>query len=151
MFPSMIVNGVHPVSYTQLEQERKSSSAMSLDDLARQIEAGEVQEIPVIVKADVQVSAEAVKSSLEKLDVQGVKVNVIRSTAGTISESDCMLASASKAVIYGFNVRPDANVRKKAEAEGVEIRLHNIISVSYTHLHLKPSWALKATRFRILT
>ena len=79
---------------------------MSLDDLARQIEAGEVQEIPVIVKADVQGSAEAVKSSLEKLDVQGVKVNVIRSTAGTISESDVMLASASKAVIYGFNVRP---------------------------------------------
>ena len=114
-------------SQTKIEQERKSSSAMSLDDLARQIEAGEVQEIPVIVKADVQGSAEAVKSSLEKLDVQGVKVNVIRSTAGTISESDVMLASASKAVIYGFNVRPDANVRKKAEEEGVEIRLHNII------------------------
>ena len=72
-------------SQTKIEQERKSSSAMSLDDLARQIEAGEVQEIPVIVKADVQGSAEAVKSSLEKLDVQGVKVNVIRSTAGTIS------------------------------------------------------------------
>ena len=109
---------------------------MSLDDLARQIEAGEVQEIPVIVKADVQGSAEAVKSSLEKLDVQGVKVNVIRSTAGTISESDVMLASASKAVIYGFNVRPDANVRKKAEEEGVEIRLHNIIYKAMEEMEL---------------
>ena len=123
-------------SQTKIEQERKSSSAMSLDDLARQIEAGEVQEIPVIVKADVQGSAEAVKSSLEKLDVQGVKVNVIRSTAGTISESDVMLASASKAVIYGFNVRPDANVRKKAEEEGVEIRLHNIIYKAMAEMEL---------------
>lgn len=123
-------------SQTKIEQERKSSSAMSLDDLARQIEAGEVQEIPVIVKADVQGSAEAVKSSLEKLDVQGVKVNVIRSTAGTISESDVMLASASKAVIYGFNVRPDANVRKKAEEEGVVIRLHNIIYKAMEEMEL---------------
>ena len=123
-------------SQTKIEQERKSSSAMSLDDLARQIEAGEVQEIPVIVKADVQGSAEAVKSSLEKLDVQGVKVNVIRSTAGTMSESDVMLASASKAVIYGFNVRPDANVRKKAEEEGVEIRLHNIIYKAMEEMEL---------------
>lgn len=123
-------------SQAKIEQERKSSSAMSLDDLARQIEAGEVQEIPVIVKADVQGSAEAVKSSLEKLDVQGVKVNVIRSTAGTISESDVMLASASKAVIYGFNVRPDANVRKKAEEEGVEIRLHNIIYKAMEEMEL---------------
>ncbi len=120
----------------KIEQERKSSSAMSLDDLARQIEAGEVREVPVIVKADVQGSAEAVKSSLEKLDVQGIKVNVIRSTAGTISESDVMLASASKAVIYGFNVRPDANVRKKAEEEGVDIRLHNIIYKAMEEMEL---------------
>ena len=63
----------------------------------------------------------------KKIDVQGVKVNVIRSTAGAITESDIMLASASNAVIYGFNVRPSANIRKKAEEEGVEIRLHNII------------------------
>ena len=123
-------------SQTKIEQERKSSSAMSLDDLARQIEAGEVQEIPVIVKADVQGSAEAVKSSLEKLDVKGVRGNVIRSTAGTISESDVMLASASKAMIYGFNVRPDANVRKKAEEEGVEIRLHNIIYKAMEEMEL---------------
>ena len=100
---------------------------MSLDDLASQIEKGEIQEIPVIVKADVQGTAEAVAQSLSKIEVDGVKVNVIRSQAGAISDSDVMLASASKSVIYGFNVRPDANVRKKAQEEGVEIRLHNII------------------------
>ena len=100
---------------------------MSLEDLASQIDSGEIKEIPVIVKADVQGSAEAVKSSLEKLDVKGVRVNVIHSTAGAISESDIMLADASHAMIIGFNVRPDANIRKKAEEAGVEIRLHNII------------------------
>ncbi len=111
----------------KIEKERRSVSAMSLDDLASQIEKGEIQEIPVIVKADVQGTAEAVAQSLSKIEVDGVKVNVIRSQAGAISDSDVMLASASKSVIYGFNVRPDANVRKKAQEEGVEIRLHNII------------------------
>lgn len=123
-------------SQTKIEQERKSTSAMSLDDLAAQIEAGDVQEIPVIVKSDVQGTAEAVKASLERIDVSGIKVNVIRSTAGAISESDIMLASASKAVVYGFNVRPDANVRKKAEDEGVEIRLHNIIYKAVEEMEL---------------
>ena len=111
----------------RVEKERNASSAMSLDDLARQIEQGDVQEINIIIKADVQGSAEAVKASMERLDVQGVRVNVIRSTAGQITESDIMLASASHAIIYGFNVRPNAMVRKKAEEEGIEIRLHNII------------------------
>lgn len=111
----------------RIDLERNSTSAMSLEDLSRQIEQGDIQEVNVIVKADVQGSAEAVKASLEKIDVQSVRVNVIRSTAGAITESDIMLASASNAVIYGFNVRPNALVRKKAEEEGVEIRLHNII------------------------
>ena len=111
----------------KIDKERRSTSAMSLDDLASQIEAGDIQEIPVIVKADVQGTAEAVAASLSKIDVDGVRVNVIRSQAGAISESDVMLASASKSVIYGFNVRPDSNVRKKAVEEGVDIRLHNII------------------------
>ncbi|MEG0526406.1 MAG: translation initiation factor IF-2 [Longicatena sp.] len=111
----------------RIDLERNSSSAMSLDDLARQIEEGEVQDVNVIIKADVQGSAEAVKASMEKIDVSGVKVNVIRSTAGAITESDILLASASHAVVYGFNVRPNALVRKKAEEEGIEIRLHNII------------------------
>lgn len=121
---------------SKIEAERKSSSAMSLEDLSKQIEEGGLQEINVIVKADVQGSAEAVKSSLERIDVDGVRVNVIRSTAGAISESDIMLASASKAVIYGFNVRPDANVRKKAEEEGVQIKLHNIIYKAVEEMEL---------------
>ncbi len=111
----------------KIEQQRNRTSAMSLEDLSREIEAGEIQEIPVIIKADVQGSAEAVKSSMEKLDVKGVKVNVIHATAGAITESDIMLADASKAMIIGFNVRPDANIRRKAEEAGVSIRLHDII------------------------
>ncbi len=114
-------------SQSKIETERRSSSALSLEDLSRQIQEGDVQEIPIIIKADVQGSAEAVKSSFEKIDVMGVKVNVIRSTAGAINESDVMLASASNALVYGFNVRPDANVRRKAAEENVEIHLHKII------------------------
>ena len=111
----------------RIEKERNATSAMTLDDLKSQIDAGDVKEIPVIVKSDVTGTAEAVASALSKIDVDGVKVNVIRRAAGTINESDVILASVSHAMIYGFNVRPDANVRKKAQDEGVEIRLHNII------------------------
>lgn len=111
----------------QIEADRRKSSAMTLEDMAEQIEAGELKEIPIIIKADVQGSAEAVKSSMEKLVVGDVHINVIHATAGAITESDIMLADAAKAMIIGFNVRPDANIRKKAEEEGVEIRLHNII------------------------
>ena len=111
----------------KIEKERNSSSAMSLDDLKAQIDAGDIKEIPVIVKSDVTGTAEAVASSLSKIEVDGVKVNVIRHAAGAINESDVILASVSNAVIYGFNVRPDANVKKKAAEEKVEIRLHNII------------------------
>ncbi|MGO5387571.1 translation initiation factor IF-2 [Catenibacterium mitsuokai] len=111
----------------KIEEERNSTSAMSLDDLFSQMKSGEVVDLSIIVKADVNGTAEAVKSSLEKIDVEGARVNVIRSTVGAISESDILLASASKAIIYGFNVRPDANVRRKADEEGVEIRLHQVI------------------------
>ena len=111
----------------KIEQERNASAAMSLDDLKAQIDAGDIKEIPVIVKSDVTGTAEAVANSLSKIEVDGVKVNVIRHAAGTINESDVILASVSNAVIYGFNVRPDANVKKKAAEEKVEIRLHNII------------------------
>lgn len=109
------------------DKDRSSGAALSLDDLYSQIKEGEMIDLNVIVKADVQGTAEAVKASLEKIDVDGVRVNVIRSTAGGISESDVLLASASQAIIYGFNVRPNAKVRQKAEEEGIEIRLHNII------------------------
>ncbi|WP_019892790.1 translation initiation factor IF-2 [Allobaculum stercoricanis] len=111
----------------QIELERSQSSARSLEDMARMISEGDMQEINILIKSDVQGSAEAMKASIEKLNVDTVKVNVIRSTVGTITESDIMLASASNAIIYGFNIRPTAAVRKKAEEEGVEIRLHNII------------------------
>lgn len=112
----------------QIEKERNSTSAMSLEDLAKKIDEGDVQEINVLIKADVQGSAEALKASMEKLEVDGnVRINVIRSTVGTITESDILFASASNAIIYGFNIRPSAAIRKKAEEEGVEIRLHNII------------------------
>ncbi|MFV0395148.1 MAG: translation initiation factor IF-2, partial [Coprobacillaceae bacterium] len=92
------------------DKERRSNAALSLDDLFSQVKEGEIIDLNIIVKADVQGTAEAVKASLEKIDVDGVRVNVIRSTAGGISESDVLLATASQAIIYGFNVRPDAKV-----------------------------------------
>ena len=114
-------------SQAKIEAERNVSSAMSLDDLAAQIKEGNVKEINIIIKADVAGSAEAVKSSMEKLSNDEVKVKVIRASAGAISESDIMLANASNALIYGFNVRPDATIKKMAAESKVEIRLHNII------------------------
>lgn len=110
---------------TKILAERKVTSANTLESFMAT--SGEHQTINVIIKADVQGSAEAVKSALEKLKVEDVSVNVIASYAGAITESDVLLASASNAIIYGFNVRPDAVVRKKAIEEGVDIRLHNII------------------------
>lgn len=111
----------------RVDAERNNTSAMTLDDLAKQIEHGNLKEINMIIKADVQGSAEAVKASMERLENGEVKVRVIRSTVGAITESDVMLAHASQAVIYGFNVRPSAVVRDKAAELGVQIRLHNII------------------------
>lgn len=111
----------------KIAKDRSGGAAMSLDDLFSQIKDGQIIDLNIIVKADVQGTAEAVKASLEKIDVEGVRVNVIRSSVGAISESDVILASASNAIIYGFNVRPNAKVRSKAEEEKVEIRLHNVI------------------------
>ncbi len=111
----------------KIAKDRNSGAAMSLDDLFSQIKDGQIIDLNIIVKADVQGTAEAVKASLEKINVEGVRVNVIRSSVGAISESDVILASASNAIIYGFNVRPNAKVRSKAEEEKVEIRLHNVI------------------------
>lgn len=103
----------------QIEKERNQSSALSLEDLARQINEGDVKDINILIKADVQGSAEALKASMEKLDVDTVRVNVIRSTVGTITESDIMLASASNAIIYGFNIRPTAAIRKKPKKKAL--------------------------------
>lgn len=111
----------------KVENDRKGTSALSLDDLSNRIQDGEQTVVNIIIKADVQGSAEAVKSSLEKINVEGVKINIIRNQAGAITESDVILANASNAIIYGFNVRPDAAIRKIAEEKKVEIRLHRII------------------------
>ena len=108
-------------------KEMNKSSAASLEDLFALANSGSTQTLNIIVKADSTGSAEAVKSSLEKLTSDNIKINVIRSTSGAITEGDILLASASKAIVYGFNVRPDAKTRAKATEEKVEIRLHNII------------------------
>lgn len=99
----------------------------SLDEIFNQIKEGELKNINIILKADLQGSVEVIKSSLEKIQVDGVKINVIHAAAGAITESDIVLASASNALVYGFNVRPDAKVRQKAAEEKVEIHLHSII------------------------
>ena len=111
----------------KIEKERNATSAMTMNDLTEQIKEGNVQDVNMIIKADIQGSAEALKASMEKIKVDTVKLHVIHATAGAINESDIMLAAASNAIIYGFNVRPDANIRKKAEEEHVNIRLHDII------------------------
>ena len=107
-------------------RENKAKSTVSLDDLFAKIGEG-LKEINVIIKADVNGSAEAVKNSLQKIEVDGVKINVIRSTVGGITESDIVLAKASNALIIGFNVRPSKVIDDKAKEEGVEIRFYNII------------------------
>ena len=107
--------------------ERNKTSAASLEDLFNLAKEGEVQNFNIIVKADSTGSAEAVKASLEKLTTDKIKINVVRASSGAITESDVLLAGASHAIIYGFNVRPDAKTRAKAAEEKVEIRTHRII------------------------
>ncbi|BAM47590.1 translation initiation factor IF-2 [Amphibacillus xylanus] len=111
----------------QIEERRGGQTKVSLEDLFEQIKQGEIKEINLIIKADVQGSAEALASSLQKIEVEGVKVNIIHTGVGGITESDVILASASNAVVIGFNVRPDNNAKKTAEAENVDIRLHRVI------------------------
>lgn len=112
----------------ELEKERrnKPKTIVSLNDLFSRKEAGE-KEINIILKADVKGSEEAVKNSLLKLDVEGMKVNVIRSGIGAISESDIVLAEASDAIIIGFNIRPDHKIAEIAKDKGIDIRLYDII------------------------
>ena len=107
-------------------KENHKKASVSLDDLFAKIGEG-LKEINIILKADVNGSAEAVKNSLNKIDVEGVRVNVIRSSVGGITESDIVLANASNAIIIGFNVRPSNAIKDKAKENGVEIRLYDII------------------------
>ena len=108
------------------KRSNKGTTSVSLDDLFNRIEAGE-KEINVVLKADVKGSEEAVKNSLQKLDIEGIRVNVIRSSIGAISESDIVLAAASNAIIIGFNIRPNNKIVEYAKEKGVDIRLYNII------------------------
>ena len=117
------------VAAKRLEQEKDQKfkkEALSLDSLFNAIDSG-IKEINVVLKTDVRGSEEAVKSALQKIDVEGVKVKVIRSDIGTISESDVVLANASNAIIIGFNVSPSSRTKEIAKEYGVEIRLYNII------------------------
>ncbi|MGI6587786.1 MAG: translation initiation factor IF-2 [Peptococcia bacterium] len=109
------------------EKTMQTSSHVSLDELFAQIKKGEIKELNIIVKADVQGSIEAIKHSLEGLSNEEVRVNIIHEGVGGITETDVMLASASNAIIIGFNVRPDANARKAVESQQVDVRLYRVI------------------------
>lgn len=110
-----------------LLKQRQNTQRVSLENLFDTLKAGEVKSVNVIIKADVQGSVEALAASLLKIDVEGVKVNVVHSAVGAINESDVTLAEASNAVIIGFNVRPTPQARQQADADDVEIRQHSII------------------------
>ncbi|MFY3793362.1 translation initiation factor IF-2 [Ureibacillus sp. MALMAid1270] len=112
---------------TAIQASRSEKQRVTLDNLFEQMSQGEVKELNVIVKADVQGTVEAMAASLMKIDVEGVNVKIIHTGAGAITESDISLAAASNAIVIGFNVRPDVNAKRAAEEEGVEIRLHRII------------------------
>ena len=112
---------------TAIQAQRSEKQRVTLDNLFEQMSQGEVKELNLIVKADVQGTVEAMAASLMKIDVEGVNVKIIHTGAGAITESDISLAAASNAIVIGFNVRPDVNAKRAAEAEGVDIRLHRII------------------------
>ena len=110
-----------------LMKQRQATQRVSLENLFDTLKAGELKSVNVIIKADVQGSVEALDASLQKIDVEGVKVTIVHSAVGAINESDVTLAEASNAFIIGFNVRPTPQARQQAEADDVEIRLHSII------------------------
>lgn len=109
------------------EEEIQVNSKVSLDDLFQRIQEGELKELNIVVKADVQGTIEALKASLQKIKNEEVKVVVVHAGVGSITESDVMLASAANALIIGFNVRPDANARKASETEKVDVRTYRVI------------------------
>ncbi len=117
------------IALARQEKERKVASTVrvTLADLHKQIEAGEVKELRVVIKGDVHGSLEALQDALERLSTDEVKVRVIHGAVGTITETDVMLASASNAVILGFNVRPEPKAVQQAQAERVDIKTYNVI------------------------
>ncbi|MGZ9477635.1 translation initiation factor IF-2 [Staphylococcus epidermidis] len=108
-------------------QQRQESKNVSLDNLFEQMKQGEMKDLNVIIKGDVQGSVEALAASLMKIDVEGVNVRIIHTAVGAINESDVTLANASNGIIIGFNIRPDAGAKRAAEAENVDMRLHRVI------------------------
>ena len=110
-----------------LQEQRVEKTRVTLDNLFDQMKQGEMKELNLIVKADVQGTVEAMAASLMKIEVEGVNVKIIHTGAGAINESDISLAAASNAIVIGFNVRPDVNARRAAEEEGVDIRQHRVI------------------------
>lgn len=110
-----------------IQEQRTEKARVTLDNLFEQMKEGEMKEINLIVKADVQGTVEAMAASLMKIDVEGVNVKIIHTGAGAINESDISLAAASNAIVIGFNVRPDVNAKRAADEEGVDVRLHRVI------------------------
>lgn len=110
-----------------IQASRSQKNRVTLDTLFEQMSQGDVKELNIIIKADVQGSVEALAASLMKLEVEGVKVKIIHTGVGAITESDITLAAASNAIVIGFNVRPDVNAKRAAEQEGIQIRLHRVI------------------------
>ncbi len=119
------------VDFRRQEQRKRelapTAGALSLEQLFQQIQQGEVKELPIVLKADVQGSVEVLRDTLQKLSTDKVRVNVIHSAVGAISTNDVLLAAASKAIIFGFNVRPERNAAELAEKEAIDIRLHTVI------------------------
>src|SRR5204863_7964202 len=100
---------------------------ITLEGIQKQIQSGEVKELRLVLRADVQGSVEALTESLERLSTEEVKLKVIHSSVGAIIESDVMLASASNAIVLGFNVKPEAKAAQQAQANGVDVRMYNVI------------------------
>ncbi len=111
----------------QRESDRRANTRVSLDDLFQHIQEGDIKELNIIIKADVQGSVEALRGSLEKIDVNGTRIKIIHTGVGAITESDVTLANASNAIVIGFNVRPEPNAKNMAEQEKIDIRLHRVI------------------------
>lgn len=135
----------------KVQADRRENASVTLDDLYDQIQEGNLKNINIIIKTDTQGSAEAIKGSLQKLQMEDVRVNVIRATTGGITESDVLLASASNAIIYGFNVRPDSNVRRAAEENKVDIRLHNVIYAIFEEIEQAMKGMLKPIYKEVVT
>lgn len=119
-----------------LHAQRSEKTRVSLDNLFEHMKQGEMKDLNIVVKADVQGSAEALTTALQKIDVEGVNVRILHTGAGAINESDITLAAAFNAIVIGFNVRPDNNAKRAADAENVEIRLHRIIYKAIEEIEL---------------